>query len=301
MKQMRALVTGASGFIGSRLCAWLMESGAEVHALRRSDSTICAPGIQACTTDLGNAEQTRKAVQAIRPTHVFHLAAITSAARDLGMVLPTFQANAVATLNLLSAVADVGCERIVLAGSLEEPGGDSVPSSPYAASKCVSTLYARMFWQLYKTPVTVARIFMVYGPAQRDVKKLIPFTILSLLRGTAPQLSSGSRLVDWIYVDDVVSGLLALSRAPGVEGKSLDVGTGVLTSVRQVVEHLVQIVNPQIEPQFGAVAERPTEQVRAAHVAESSALLGWKPTLTLHDGLLRTAEFYRERAKDYQA
>jgi UDP-glucose 4-epimerase len=62
---------------------------------------------------------------------------------------------------------------------------------------------------------------MVYGPAQRDVKKLVPYTILSLLRGIEPQIGSGVRQVDWIFVEDVVRGLLALSQAPNIEGDTV--------------------------------------------------------------------------------
>jgi UDP-glucose 4-epimerase len=295
----RVLVTGATGFLGSHLCRAVLDSGAQVCAIRRSESSVCLPGVQVYTGDLRNLEQTRTLLHSIRPDYVFHLAAVTSASRDLSLVLPTFQSNLITTINLLTVVAQIGCQRVVLAGSLEEPLAGDVPSSPYAVSKWSATAYARMFWQLYKTPVTVARIFMVYGPAQRDVKKLIPFTILSLLRGIPPQISSGSRLVDWVYIQDVISGLLALGRAPAVEGKTVDLGTGVLTSVREIVERLVQIVNPKISPQFGSVPERPGEEVRSANVAETAMLLGWKPTVSLDWGLRQTTEFYREHFADY--
>ena len=68
------------------------------------------------------------------------------------------------------------------------------------------------------------RIFMVYGPGQRDTRKLVPYVTTSLLRGEMPELTSGAREVDWIYVDDVVEAFLAAAVAPGAEGTSLDVG-----------------------------------------------------------------------------
>lgn len=210
------------------------------------------------------------------------------------MVLPTFHTNLLSTVNLLTAAAEVECRRIVLAGSLEEPeSNDGAPSSPYAASKLAATTYARMFWELYKTPITSARIFMVYGPGHRDVKKLIPFTILSLLREEPPAVSAGARLVDWVFIDDVISGLIALAHAPGIEGQSLDIGTGTLTSVRDIVLSLTKTVGSKVQPAFGAVPERPTEQVRAADTARTTALTGWKPVVTLAEGLQRTVDYYR--------
>jgi nucleoside-diphosphate-sugar epimerase len=233
----------------------------------------------------------------VRPDVIFHIAGFTSAARDLSAVIPSFQVNLVSTVHLLTAAAGTGCRRIVLAGSFEEPQAlDSVPSSPYAASKSAATAYARMFWHLFRTPVTVARIYMVYGPAQRDLKKLIPYTILSLLQGTRPQFTSGTRQVDWVFVDDVVRGLIELSQAEGVEGRAVDLGTGIATSVREVVETIAALMESRTAPTFGDVPDRQDEQIRVADVARTEALLGWKPSIALRDGLAQTIAYYRDRA-----
>lgn len=288
------LITGATGFLGSHLCRRLLAEGAEVHALCRPGSTGVLKGVTPSEAALDDAAGVANVVRSVRPDYMFHLAAITSASRDRSMVLPTFQTNLVSTLNVLNAVAEVDCRRVVLAGSLEEPESNAAPSSPYAASKTAATNYARMFWELYKTPVITARIFMVYGPGQRDTKKLIPFTILSLLREEPPAVSAGTRLVDWVYIDDVVAGLISLARAPGIEGQSIDIGSGVLTSVRDVIVSITKAVGSKVQPAFGAVPERPAEQVRAADTARTAALTGWKPAVTLAEGLQRTVDYYRE-------
>lgn len=83
-----------------------------------------------------------------------------------------------------------------------------------------------MFHALYKVPVTLARLFMVYGPGQKDLKKLVPYVILARLQGEDVKLSSGTRPVDWVYVDDVVEGLVRMSRQAGVAGQRIDLGTG---------------------------------------------------------------------------
>ena len=157
-----------------------------------------------------------RALDDVRPDWIFHLASHVTGARDLAVVLPTFHGNLTTTVNLLTAATEVGCQRLVLVGSLEEPElgtAEAVPASPYAASKWAASGYARFFHANYETPVAVARLFMVYGPEQEDSRKLVPYVTLSFLRGEAPRLTSGARQIDWIYVDDAVAGLLAVARA----------------------------------------------------------------------------------------
>jgi nucleoside-diphosphate-sugar epimerase len=248
--------------------------------------------------DLCDAVAVRELVEHVRPDFVFHLSAITSAARDVDHALPTLHANLVSTVNVLTSVTQVGkCQRVVLAGSLEEPGGVHVPTSPYAASKHAGTQYARMFNALYGTPAAVARIFMVYGPAQPDRRKLIPYVTLSLLRRQVPLLSSGERRVDWVYVEDVAQGLLQLAIAPGVEGATVDIGSGILTSIGEVARQIARIVNNGVEPMFGAIADRPGETVCAADVETAYRLIRYLPSTNLAEGLRRTVEALRREVE----
>jgi nucleoside-diphosphate-sugar epimerase len=139
----------------------------------------------------------------------------------------------------------------------------------------------------------LARLFMVYGPEQRDHSKIVPHVVTSLLQGGEPQLGSGKRPVDWVYVDDVVEGLLRVGVAPGLEGQQVDLGSGKLVPVRAVVEQLYALLAVGKEPPFGAVADRPMEQVRVARAEESEEQLGWMPNVALEDGLARTVSWYR--------
>ena len=292
----RVLVTGATGFIGSHLCRRLCEAGAEVHAISRGPISQIQSDLRWWCGDLADADKVKYLLSEIKPDVIFHLAGYPIGAREVHHVIPSLRSNLISTVNLLTASSERGCRKILLAGSLEEPAeGDHLvtPSSPYAVAKWASSAYARMFFTLYKLPVVLLRIFMVYGPEQQDVKKIIPYVILSLLRGESPKLTSGLRLVDWVYVDDVVDGLLAAAAASEVEGKTVDLGSGQLVSIRRVVESLVNMVNPNINPSFGAVADRPLEQVRAADAARSASLIGWRASTTLEQGLRHTTNWYR--------
>jgi nucleoside-diphosphate-sugar epimerase len=292
------LVTGANGFIGAHLCRSLLAAGASVHGIYRSAPAGDEGNVRWWRADLGDAAAVRALIAEAKPEIVFHLAGFVSGDRSLGAVLPALQSNLVGTVHLLTALAEAGCRRVVVAGSMEEPEESdelAAPRSPYAAAKSGAAAYARMFHALYGLPVVIARIFMVYGPGQRDLRKLVPYVTLSLLRGEAPELSSGSRLVDWVYVDDVVDGLLAAAQADGAVGGTFDIGSGAFRSVRDVALQLAEIIDPGAPLAFGDLPDRPLEAVRLANVSETLERLGWAAAVSLEDGLARTAAWYGER------
>jgi nucleoside-diphosphate-sugar epimerase len=151
-----------------------------------------------------------------------------------------------------------------------------------------------MFHALYGVDVAIARIFMVYGPAQPDINKLIPYVCLSAARGEAPALTSGGRLVDWIFVDDVAEGLLALGASPVADGRHVDLGTGEQVTTGEIAEKICSIAGTGIRPEFGAVPDRPMEQVRVADLATTESLTGWRPRVGVDEGLERTYRWYRD-------
>jgi nucleoside-diphosphate-sugar epimerase len=180
---------------------------------------------------------------------------------------------------------------------MEEPGADepatATPTSPYAVAKWAGSAVARMYHALYAMPVVVARIFMVYGPGQGDTTKLIPLVITSLLRDESPALSSGSRAVDWIHVEDVTRGLEAAATTPALEGRTIELGSGRLVTIREVVERIVQLTGAAGAPRWGALPDRPLERSVVADVEGTRRLTGWTPQVGLEDGLADTIAWYR--------
>ncbi len=293
----RTVVTGATGFIGAHLVRRLESLGAEVHAVSRTRRA--SGGAIWHALDLRDGAATGDLIRATRPDVVFHLASEVTGTRDVHAVRPTLEANLSSVINLLTAVMDAAdgaaAARVVLAGSIEEPRpekGEITSSSPYAVAKWAATGYARLFHQLWRVPVTVLRVAMVYGPGDPNTRRLVPYVTRSLLEGRPPEISSGTRLVDWVYVDDVVDAFIAAAETEAAAGGVFDIGTGTGTSIRQVVERLVEIADVPVAPRYGALADRPLDAARIADVAPAAETLGWHPAVGLEEGLRRTFTWY---------
>jgi UDP-glucose 4-epimerase len=292
----KILVTGASGFLGAHVSRRLHDSGVHLCAVSRTAPRDDAFRVPWTSGDVSDWDNVKSLFHEFQPNVVFHLSGHGVGAPGIEHVLPTVQHDLMTTVNILTASTQFGVKRLVLAASLEEPvqgSSEGIPSTPYAAAKFSSTMYARMFHKLYGTPVVQVRPFMTYGPGQR-AHKLIPYVTLALLQGQSPKLGSGQRPVDWVYVDDVIDGMLAAALAPKIEGSAIDLGSGHLVTIREVVMQLVDIVGAPVQPQFGAVVERPMEKIRAADLTAARENLGWKPRTPLHGGLELTVKWFRE-------
>jgi nucleoside-diphosphate-sugar epimerase len=289
------LVTGGSGFVGAAVVRRLLASKVPVVATSRRPGAHI-PGARWVRADLRALEEARSAVLEARPSVVIHLAADVAGNRAVEDVHPMLDANLVATVNCLIAASEAGVGRFVYTGSLlGEPDTDAepVPPTPYGAAKWAAAGYARMFNRLYGLPVVIVRPSMVYGPAQADLAKLVPYVVTTLLRDEAPQLMSGTRRIDLVYVDDVAEAVVAAGSAEGAAGRTIDIGSGVLTPVRDVVREAAEIVGGAAAPVFGALPDRPLESERAVDPAVAHAILGWSARVSLADGLRRTVDWYR--------
>lgn len=289
----RVLITGASGFIGSCLTRRLRGLRIEVHAVSRAPRTSLHGEIwHEC--DLRDEEATASVMRAVRPQVVFHLAGEVTGTRDVTMVPETLGGNLFTAVNLLTAATRTPA-RMVFAGSIEEPRGSAAPHSPYSAAKHAATGYAMLFHHLWNVPVTVLRIAMVYGPGQEDLSKLVPYVTTELLQGRAPRVGSGTRLVDWVFVDDVVDALVAAALSDTAAGRVLDVGSGIGTSIRTTVDMLHRLAGTSVAPVYGAIADRAGDRAHIADVQPAEEALGWRAVTPLADGLARTARWYADR------
>jgi UDP-glucose 4-epimerase len=302
-EEKRVLVTGAAGFIGQRLVRRLVEGGARVWAGLAPDEAperVAALPVPAerLVFDLRDGEGVRAAVAEAAPQVVFHLAAVGVTDPEIDAAL-ALAVNTGGTVHLLEALRG-RTSRVVLVGTCYEYGArESVegldPFNAYAASKVAAWAFGRMYWRMYALPVVTVRLFQVYGPGQ-PAHTLIPAAIDAALTGRDFPMTPGEQERDFIFVEDVVTGMLAAAGAPGIEGESLDLGTGRAHSARQVVERIWAATGARGQMLPGALPYRPGAVMHSVADAERTArLTGWRAQVTLGEGLRQTIQSYAEQ------
>lgn len=293
----RVLVTGASGFIGRKLCEKLISIGADVVALAKDGEMDVVDDTRWCRIDITDYDAVLECFETHQPSVVFNAAALVSGVRTVDIIDDITAVNLLGCINVMRAALSTSNPKVVLCGSMEEaPPGymPEEPTSPYAAAKHSARLYAQMFHRQFGLDVTMTRIFMVYGPGQQDTSRLIPHVITNLLDNASPQIGSGVRQVDWIFIDDVVDALMLLAQYQTTSGRVFDIGTGSLTTIGDVVATLEKQIPSAAKPEFGSVDDRGEETEFYADWRSLAELCGWKPRISLETGLELTVKWFRE-------
>lgn len=300
------LVTGGAGFIGSHLSAALLSRG---HRVRVVDNLVTGyrhnlqTGVEFTAADLADPSAARLAVEGV--DYVLHQAAIPSVPRSVKNPFESHRANVDGMLNILVAARDAGVKRVVFAGSSSVYGDQPTlpkredmptkPMTPYALQKLVSEQYGQMFTRLYGLEVVTTRYFNVFGPRQdpgSPYSGVISLFIKALLEGTRPVIyGDGGQTRDFTYVANVVDGVLRAADAPGVGGEVFNIATGGRVSLNELLATLKKILGSNVEPIYeeGRMGDVRDSQ---ADIAKAERLLGYRPTVTLAEGLRQTLAWF---------
>ena len=291
-------MTGGTGFIGRHALATLTRLGYEVHATTRSEAPPEAP-VQWHRADLLDEADVSRVVEAVRPSHLLHLAwdvtpgQYQSDPANLDWVR--------ASLHLLRAFHEAGGARAVLAGTCFEydwTAGYCVedatplrPSTLYGTAKQALGDLARAYGAACDLSVAWGRVFLLYGPGENP-RRLVPSVATSLLAGEPALCSHGEQVRDLLHVEDVAGALAALvgSEATG----AFNIASGRPVALKDVIGTVASAVG---RPDLVRLGARPAAKNDTPLVVASTARLrdevGWRPTHTLETGLAATVEWWR--------
>lgn len=312
-----AFVTGATGFVGAHIARALVQQGARVVCLQRDAvraNSLDLFGLRHQVTVIQGAVEDFALMERILNEYeieaVFHLAAQAIVGAASRSPLSTFEANIRGTYFLLEACRQTkSVTRVVVASSDKAYGThEKLPYSeayelrglfPYDASKVCTDVLARSYAHSYNLPVAVTRFANIYGPGDMNLSRIIPGTIVSVLRDEAPIIrSDGTPVREFVYVDDVACGyLLVAEKIEQARGEAFNFGTNnpvqMLTLVRQIIELAGKAdrLEPQIMLQNKIAGEIDAQYLSADKAA---ARLNWQAEISLAAGLHSTIAWYRE-------
>ena len=299
---MNFLITGAAGFLGSALANQLAREGHQVRGLddlSTGDPQALSPDVHFTRGDVSDRPKLWTLLQEVDV--VYHLAARVSVPESILYPRDYNLVNVGGTVALMEAMRDVGVRRVVLASSGAVYGDlgaqplaeDSTanPRSPYAVSKLAAEYYVRTIGGLWDIETVGLRIFNAYGPGQHlpaSHPPVVPYFLRQALRsGTLVVHGDGSQTRDYIYVDDVVSAMVAASTAPGVNGLVINVGSGHETSVRDLVKQVLEVTTGKPEVIYNSQISGGVSRM-AADISCAREKLNFRPSIKLDDGLRLT-------------
>ncbi len=305
----KVLVTGAEGFIGSHLVDQLLQEGAEVRALvhynpfgRWGWLQDRADDVDIRSGDVRDGERVARVVDGCEV--VFHLAALIGIPYSYDAPESYIQTNVVGTYNVLNACRRAGVDRMVQTSTSEVYGTARrvpideshplQPQSPYSASKIAGDMTALSFHHAFALPVVVVRPFNTYGPRQ-STRAFIATVLAQLFSGSGEiRIGATSPTRDFNYVTDTARGFLAVADCDQALGQVVNIGSGREISIGDLVELLVKISGKdakvvsdidRLRPEGSEVERLLCDNSRAREWA------GWKPEVTLEEGLQATAEW----------
>ncbi len=305
---MKILVTGGAGFIGSHVVDTFLGAGHEVAVvdnLSTGNRAWVNPRARLHAVDLRSG-RLAEVFAAERPEVVAHLAAQAAVGRSV--TDPVFDAsvNVGGGLNLLDCCRRFGVRRMIYSSSGGAGYGDtdvlptpethpSLPLSPYGITKVTMELYVGAWTQIFGMSGISLRYANVYGPRQNHQGEagVVAIFCHRLLTGQAPVINGdGGQTRDFVYVGDVArANLLALERSDATGG--INIATGIETSVNDIYAGIKSAAGSSVAAQYGPA--RPGEQRRSCLDPKlAERVLGWRPTVTLGEGLTRTYDFFRK-------
>ncbi|XZE55162.1 SDR family NAD(P)-dependent oxidoreductase [Planctomycetaceae bacterium SH139] len=315
----RVLVTGAAGFIGSHLAERLVDEGAQVRAMVRYGSKNDwgwlngSPQAEAMEIYAGDIRDSGNVARAMENCDVvLHLAALIAIPYSYVAPDSYVRTNIDGTLNVLEAARRLETPRVVHTSTsevygtaLHVPIDEAHPlqgQSPYSATKIAADKLAESYYRSFELPVVTIRPFNTFGPRQ-SMRAVLPTIITQALTASEIRLGSLTPTRDLNFVSNTVDGFLLGASVAGIEGETINLGTGQEISVGDLARRILSLVGrdlpieteeQRLRPEKSEVNRLLADNTRAAQ------LLGWTPRTSFDDGLQQTIDWVRTHLDTYR-
>lgn len=304
--EQNVFITGGAGFIMSHVAERLATAGKRLVIFDNLEEHALNDDLRALIEQAevkfvrGDIRDKAAVAAAMRGAEVvYHFAAVMGTSARFKLEVPTVEINVIGALNVMEAALTVGAKYFV------HPPRPALTEwlTPYIISKIAQTQFAELYHRTYGLPTVGLNIANCYGPRERSVlnpnafrakegKKLVATAILAALNGEpVPVFGDGEQGADYVYVDDAVDACIAAVRADAV-GKVYDIGTGVASSVNEVVRTIIGLTGGRSVIEYLPMR---TGEVKLTTVADPAAArqdLGWTAKISLREGLERTIPYY---------
>ena len=310
----RVLVTGASGFIGSNLTRNLIKTEDQINILVREKSNLWRINdvLSDCnvhTADLSDFEGIRNLIDKVKPEIVYHCATFGVYPNQKD-VAKNIQTNVIGTLNLLTSLHEnLELERLVNLGSVFEYGYKSnsiketdltQPFDSYSVTKVSQTKLVEYYSHQKKLPAVTLRIFTPYGTFE-EPGRLISDVMIAAVKKNPLKILSRKAKRDFVYIDDVTSALIKASKKSGVDGEIFNIGSGVATSVEDLINLVCTVTDTNLEVSWSDEDQEKHDKTGTDGFADLQKVkkIDWEPEVSLKDGLSKTYDWFSQNIKMY--
>ena len=307
-ESLNVLVTGADGFVASHLCEYLQKNEANVTALLRRNSGGVFKNLNHVKEKIkikwGDTQDLSLMNEVVKNQDIiYHLSAQSHVGHSIYNPYETVVNDVISTLNVLESARKNNVKRIIHAGSSEIYGTPKYvpidekhplqPRSPYAAAKASSENLLESYYHTYGLPIVKSRFFNIYGPRQ-GLDQVIPkFILQSLNNKNITIYGDGTQTRDYTYVDDAVIAYGLLGIKKGLEGKTINFGTGKEIRIKELANIIIKLTKSKSKLHFShklRTGETP-RLLSDSKLAEKT--LGWKSKTDISLGLEKTIEYFK--------
>lgn len=303
------LVTGGAGAIGGTLVKDVLKHECKVTVVDNLSSGFLEnlpqdPRLELVEGDICD-DRVVRVVFKKKFNIVFHLAALFANQNSIDYPERDLEVNGMGTLKIFQACKDRNVQRVVYASSSciyensDQPFSETSNThleTPYAITKLLGEQYGLFFYDQYKLPVAVVRLFNCYGPGEYPGKyrNVVPnFIHLALLSKKLPITGTGAETRDFTYVDDAVNGLILTATRDEAVGHIFNLGTGKETTIRSLAETINRLTGNTAGMEFRPRRSWDTIDRRSASIGKARKLLRYNPAVTLHQGIAKTIQWFK--------